>query len=84
MRLTQAVCLRRAPAPLFPNRILMTTLQVANMFLLPLGLFSGADSSVSWMDIALKNILPVTLGNIVGGAVCQAGLYSAVYGSLTK
>lgn len=57
---------------------------VANMFLLPLGLLSGASSSVSWLDIALKNIVPVTLGNIVGGAVCQTGLYSAVYGSLLK
>lgn len=54
------------------------------MFLLPLGLFSGASESVSWMDITVKNLLPVTLGNIVGGAVCQAGLYSAVYGSLLK
>ncbi|CAM9237288.1 unnamed protein product [Ascophyllum nodosum] len=57
---------------------------IANMFLLPFGLFSGASSSITWADIALKNILPVTLGNIVGGAVCQAGLYSAVYGSLLK
>lgn len=59
-------------------------LKVANMFLLPLGLASGASDTVSWADIVLKNILPVTLGNIVGGAVCQAGLYSAVYGSLLK
>eukprot|EP00904_Undaria_pinnatifida_P004882 jgi/Undpi1/1523/HiC_scaffold_11.g04913.m1 len=57
---------------------------VANMFLLPLGLFSGASSTVSWSDVFLKNILPVTLGNIVGGAVCQTGLYSTVYGSLLK
>lgn len=54
------------------------------MFLLPLGVFSGASESVSWGDVFLRNILPVTLGNIVGGAVCQAGLYSAVYGSLLK
>ncbi|CAN0428383.1 unnamed protein product [Laminaria digitata] len=54
------------------------------MFLLPLGLFSGASSTVSWSNIFLKNILPVTLGNIVGGAVCQTGLYSSVYGSLLK
>lgn len=52
------------------------------MFLLPLGLLSGADAS--WTDIAFKNIIPVTLGNIVGGAICQTGFYSAVYGSLLK
>lgn len=57
-------------------------LKVANMFLLPLGMFSGADTT--WSQMALSNILPVTLGNIVGGAVCQTGLYSAVYGSLLK
>lgn len=56
--------------------------QVANMFLLPLGLLSGADAT--WADVAVKNLLPVTLGNIVGGAVCQTGLYAAVYGTLLK
>ncbi|CAM9578311.1 unnamed protein product [Ectocarpus sp. 4 AP-2014] len=57
---------------------------VANMFLLPLGLFSGASKSVSWQDLFVKNILPVTLGNIVGGALCQTMPYAAVYGSLLK
>ncbi|CAM9291529.1 unnamed protein product [Choristocarpus tenellus] len=55
---------------------------VANMFLLPIGKLSGGNAS--WLDIFVKNILPVTLGNILGGAVMQAGLYSAVYGSLLK
>ncbi|CAM9361629.1 unnamed protein product [Discosporangium mesarthrocarpum] len=55
---------------------------VANMFLLPLGIMSGGEAS--WVDIFTKNLLPVTLGNIVGGAVLQTGLYSAVYGSLLK
>ncbi|CAM9315547.1 unnamed protein product [Pylaiella littoralis] len=57
---------------------------VANMFLLPLGLFSGACTDVSWLDVFLKNILPVTLGNILGGAVFQTLPYAAVYGSLLK
>ena len=35
---------------------------MANMFLIPLGIFRGAGVSVS--DFLLKNLLPVTLGNI--------------------
>ncbi len=39
---------------------------VANMFLIPLGLL--ADGISIWQQAAiLKNILPVTLGNIIGG-----------------
>ena len=40
---------------------------VANMFIIPLGIFSGA--AVSWKTFFMANLLPVTLGNIVGGAV---------------
>ena len=35
---------------------------MANMFLIPLGILRGADVSVT--DFLLKNLLPVTLGNI--------------------
>ena len=35
---------------------------MANMFLIPLGILRGAGVSVS--DFLLKNLLPVTLGNI--------------------
>ena len=55
---------------------------VANMFLIPYGIMSGAR--VSWGDFFFKNLLPVTLGNVVGGAVMQTGLYATVYGSLFK
>merc|ERR1712006_68535 len=51
---------------------------VANMFIIPLGIFSGA--SVTWKAFLLKNLLSVTLGNIVGGAVCVAAVYSWAYG----
>ena len=40
---------------------------VANMMLVPMGMAMGADVSVS--DFLWKNLLPVTLGNIVAG-VC--------------
>jgi len=55
---------------------------VANMFLVPLGMLRGADVSIK--DFLLKCLLPVTLGNVIGGAVCVAAGYSAAYGSLLK
>ena len=51
---------------------------VANMFIVPLGILSGA--AVTWKAFLLKNLLPVTLGNIVGGAVCVAAGFQTVYG----
>jgi formate/nitrite transporter len=53
---------------------------IANMFLLPLAILRGAE--YSFADFLMKNLLPVTLGNIIGGSVCVAGMYSAAYGSL--
>ena len=53
---------------------------IANMFLIPLGIMRGAPITVK--QFLLKNLLPVTLGNIVGGAGCVAIGYSAAYGSL--
>lgn len=55
---------------------------VANMFIIPLGMMRGANISVS--DFLLKNLLPVTLGNIVGGALCVMGLYGSAYGKWFK
>lgn len=40
---------------------------VANMFFIPMGLFAGAD--ITWGQIFINNIIPVTIGNIIGGAV---------------
>jgi formate/nitrite transporter FocA (FNT family) len=50
---------------------------VANMFFLPLGWLLGS-TKVGVMAIA-GNLLPVTLGNIVGGGVLVAGFYWAIY-----
>lgn len=55
---------------------------VANMFIVPLAIFNGAE--ITWKTFLLKNLLPVTLGNIVGGAVCVAAAFSFAYGSLGK
>merc|ERR1712167_476599 len=47
---------------------------IANLFLLPLGIRAGAEVSV--MDTIVKNVIPVTLGNIIAGAVVFAASYS--------
>jgi len=39
---------------------------IANMFFIPAGMFEGADVSIAQL---FRNLIPVTLGNIVGGAI---------------
>mmetsp|Transcript_42277 Transcript_42277/g.75898 ORF Transcript_42277/g.75898 Transcript_42277/m.75898 type:complete len:92 (-) Transcript_42277:177-452(-) len=51
---------------------------VANMYLIPQGMLAGADISVGKL---FGNIIPVTLGNIVGAAVFVAGVGHIAYGS---
>lgn len=53
---------------------------VANMFFIPLGIALGANVSISQFLVA--NLLPVTLGNIVGGALCIATAYAVCYGKM--
>ena len=55
---------------------------VANMFIIPLGMFRGAEISVAQMFT--KNLIPVTLGNIVGGALCVMGPYGTTFGKWFK
>lgn len=52
---------------------------IANMFIIPLGMLNGAPITPS--QFILNNLVPVTLGNIVGGAVLVAGVYSFAYGT---
>ncbi|HUG90028.1 MAG TPA: formate/nitrite family transporter [Planctomycetaceae bacterium] len=66
---------------------------VANMYFLPLALFikygsseyvsgSGAAPALdelSWSNAAVANLLPVTLGNIIGGAILVGAVYWFVY-----
>jgi formate/nitrite transporter len=66
---------------------------VANMFFIPLGIFAANDPSVatnlaaanvatanlSWYNFFITNLIPVTLGNIVGAALFVAALYWYVY-----
>lgn len=50
---------------------------VANMYLIPQGIFAGATPG---MNAVLHNILVVTLGNIIGGAGGVALSYRLAYG----
>lgn len=50
---------------------------IANMFFIPLAMFSGADISIT--SFALGNLLPATLGNIAGGAFFVGTLYWYAY-----
>ncbi len=55
---------------------------VANMFFLPAGLFAAgrygaAAPELTWGAVFLKNLLPVTAGNILGGAGLGLALWKA-------
>lgn len=50
---------------------------VANMFLLPLGKSLGGDFGM--IDIIVKNLIPVTIGNFIGGAVMIPGIYYFIF-----
>ena len=64
---------------------------VANMYFIPLGLFikafdpaftaaSKVDvTSLTWENFLINNLLPVTIGNIIGGAVLVAAVYWAIF-----
>lgn len=49
---------------------------VANMFFLPMGIYTGAD--ITWLQV-WSNIIPVTLGNIVGGGIIIPFIYYLCY-----
>jgi formate/nitrite transporter FocA (FNT family) len=51
---------------------------VANMFFIPLGMMNGAKVSIS--QFLLQNLLPVTLGNIVGAILCVMAPYGTSFG----
>lgn len=50
---------------------------IANMYLIPIGYFAGSDT-VTAMGL-LMNLIPVTLGNIVGGSALVALTYWIIY-----
>ncbi len=62
---------------------------VANMYFIPMGMFlKGTDvaaqaglnlANLTWGNFIVKNLIPVTIGNIIGGSLFVALLYWSVY-----
>ena len=54
---------------------------IANMFFFPVALLHGteAGTSASWSTFVVRNLVPVTIGNIVGGSVLVGLVYWFVY-----
>ena len=50
---------------------------IANMFFIPLGMLQSA--SVGWSQFLIDNLIPATLGNIVGGAFFVGCIYAYLY-----
>ncbi|MBN1934693.1 MAG: formate/nitrite transporter family protein [Anaerolineae bacterium] len=51
---------------------------IANMFFIPLGMFYGANVSI--VQFLWNNLVPVTLGNIIGGGLFVGTIYWWLYG----
>lgn len=50
---------------------------IANMFFIPAGMLEGADVTISQMFV--NNLIPATLGNIVGGALLVGGVHAYLH-----
>ncbi|SMO66373.1 formate/nitrite transporter [Saccharicrinis carchari] len=50
---------------------------IANMFFIPLAIYEGAN--LTWVSFVSHNLIPATLGNIVGGAFFVGTLYWYAY-----
>lgn len=50
---------------------------IANMFFIPLGKFLG--SNITWSQIWFNNLIPVTIGNVIGGSVIIPVFYWYIY-----
>lgn len=46
---------------------------IANMFFVPAAIYSGAE--IAWNDFIIHNLLPATLGNLIGGVVLVGCVY---------
>lgn len=54
---------------------------VANMYFIPVGIFAdgGVTEGLTFSSFFLNNLLPVTIGNIIGGVIFVAGSYGLSY-----
>ena len=57
---------------------------VANMYFIPAGMIAAplygiAADGLSLFGYFVTNLIPVTIGNIIGGSLCIGATYYAVY-----
>ena len=57
---------------------------VANMYFIPAGMLTSALYGISGEGLSLfgffiTNLIPVTIGNIIGGGICVGAMYYAIY-----
>lgn len=53
---------------------------IANMFLIPMGiLYNTSIETLNWSSFFITNLIPTTIGNIIGGAVMVGLVYYFVY-----
>lgn len=57
---------------------------IANMYYIPAGIFTAAEYGLSapgldFTAMVVNNLLPVTLGNIIGGSLLVGGIYGSAY-----
>lgn len=71
---------------------------IANMFFIPAAILTGTDPkylalveagkatalTADWSSFFIDNLIPVTLGNIAGGAILVTVFYTLVHGKLQK
>ena len=50
---------------------------IANMFFIPSAIYSGAN--ILWSDFIVQNLIPATLGNLVGGSILVGCVYWFLY-----
>lgn len=57
---------------------------IANMYFIPAGIFAGwmgkmTPEGLNWLTFVYRNLIPVTIGNVIGGSVLTGGAYWFVY-----
>jgi formate transporter len=55
---------------------------IANMFIVPLGITLGADITVN--EFIVNNLIPATLGNMIGGMGFVSGVYYLCFGDINQ
>jgi len=52
---------------------------IANMYFLPMGILLGKSALLNWSTMFAKNLIPATIGNIIGGSIFVGLTYWYIY-----